>query len=63
MCDWKCSLEKNEIRAAFIDLSKAFDSISHALLLEKLSQFGFRDISLQWFQSYIRDQQEAEGSG
>ena len=52
--DWRCSLERNEIvGAAFIDLTKAFDSISHALLLEKLSQYGFRDNSLRWFQSYL----------
>jgi hypothetical protein len=37
----------------FLDFSKAFDSISHTILLEKLTSFGFRNSSISWIQSYL----------
>ena len=41
-----------------IDLSKAFDSLSHNLLLGKLQDMGTSESSTKWFESYLgeRDQ-------
>lgn len=39
--------------AVFIDLSKAFDTISHLVLLRKLSRYGVYDTELQWFTDYL----------
>ena len=40
--------------AVFIDLSKAFDTISHSVLLRKLSRYGVYDMELQWlFSDYL----------
>ena len=41
--------------AAFIDLSKAFDSISHAVLLKKLSELDFTDEAVSMIKSYLNE--------
>ena len=39
--------------AVFIDLSKAFDTISYSVLLSKLSRYGVYDKELKWFTDYL----------
>ena len=48
------AVDKGEVvGTVFIDLSKAFDTISHANLLKKLPQFGIRGAELEWFTDYL----------
>lgn len=52
-------LEKERlVSALFIDLSKAFDSINHSLLLSKLKKMGLCDTSLKLFQTYLIDRKQ-----
>ena len=41
--------------AVFIDFRKAFDTVNHDLLLQKLSYMGVLDKELAWFKDYLHD--------
>ena len=51
---WKTILNKKlKVGAIFMDLSKAFDTLDHSLLLAKLSAYGFDNNSLSFVRSYL----------
>ena len=47
----------------FIDLKKAFDTVDHAILLDKLNHYGFRGIINKWFSSYLQDRTQTSQVG
>ena len=52
--NWKKQLDNSEkVGVIFMDLSKAFDTINHSLLLAKLKAYGFSSQALSLLQSYL----------
>ena len=44
--------------AVFIDLEKAFDTVDHSILLEKLNHYGIRGLPLALLKSYLSDRSQ-----
>ena len=44
---------KNTTGLLFLDISKAFDSLDHSILIDKLRKICLNDNSLCWFKSYL----------
>ena len=46
------------VLSIFIDLKKAFDTVSHKVILNKLELLGIRDVELKWFENYLTNRQQ-----
>ena len=42
----------------FIDLSKAFDTVNHKILLKKLNLYGIKNSTYDWFCSYLSNRKQ-----
>ena len=53
------SLENNQYTLGVsIDLSKAFDTVNHSVLIKKFQMYGIRGVNLAWFCSYFANRKQ-----
>ena len=45
--------------ATYIDLKKAFDTVNHVILLQKLEKMGLNKFNITWIKNYLTDRSQA----
>ena len=54
--DWYFGMDKDMINSVvFVDIIKAFDTVDHKILLDKLSYYGIEENQLSFFKSYLNN--------
>ena len=54
---WYKALDRRQfVGVVFLDVFKAFDTVSHNLLLDKLSKLALSPSAISWFKFYLTDQ-------
>ena len=58
--DWLENINDNQTTGVcLLDISKCFDTISHHILLQKLSMYGIKNTESEWFSSFLCKRKQA----
>ena len=49
----------NYIGMVLLDLQKAFDTVNHEIMLQKLEAIGLHESAIAWFKSYLYGRQQS----
>ena len=56
---WLKNMDNSEVTGVvFIDIAKAFDTVKHSLVIDKLQNIGIKNLELEWFRSYLNNRKQ-----
>ena len=56
---WLMNVNSGELNSVvFLDIKKAFHTVDHGVLLQKLAYYGIKDNSLKLIESYLKDRMQ-----
>ena len=57
--DWYSGMDLGKyVGTVFVDLKKAFGTVDHSILLQKLYHYEAQDLDLKWFESYLSNRKQ-----
>ena len=59
----RSKINNSFVAAVFLDLSKAFESVDHSILMEKLNQYGVKCKELESFCSFLSERKQVTQIG
>ena len=56
---WILNIDKKYLKLTpVLDLRKAFDTVAHEILIQKMDFYGIKGIELAWFKSYLSNRMQ-----
>jgi len=60
---YTCKTNSKKPAIIFLDIKKAFDTVSHDILIDKLKHYGIDGVVLRWFNSFLADRYQCTKVG
>lgn len=57
--NWRFNIDRGKINGVvFVDLKKAFDTVNHAILIDKMKRYGLNELAIKFLRSYLNNRSQ-----